>query len=109
MAMTTIELLQAKLSGTAEGENTALLQAYIEDATALAIGIVYPFGQSETLPDNAFYRSWVSRAALEMISKIGAEGQMSHGENGINRSYSGGTVSKELLAELTPKGKVMKF
>ena len=40
--------------------------------------------------------------AVEMFNKIGAEGQTSHVENGINRTYDGGDVSQSLLAQITP-------
>lgn len=106
--MTVLENLQAKLSGTQYADNTDLLNAYIEDATDLCKNTLYPFSQQtppDALPDK--YNSWIARAALEMISKIGGEGETQHNENGVNRYYSGGTVSTELLQELTPIGQVL--
>ena len=38
-----------------------------------------------------------------MISKRGAEGETSHSENGVSRSYASAGVSEELLREITPK------
>lgn len=40
--------------------------------------------------------------AIEIYNKRGAEGQVSHDENGINRTYEKGNISKSLLAEITP-------
>lgn len=106
--MTPLESLQAKLAGTQYEGNTALMQAYIDDATQLCINTLYPFSQQarpDALPDR--YNSWIARAALEMISKIGAEGELQHDENGIKRYYSSSAVSPELLQELTPVGMVV--
>lgn len=106
--MTPLENLQAKLAGTQYADNTALLQSYIDDATQLCKNTLYPFSQQmppDTLPDR--YNSWIVRAALEMISKMGGEGETEHSENGVTRYYSAGTVSKELLQELTPVGMVV--
>lgn len=105
--MTKLEMLRARLDGEPIAENSELLNAYLEDAEAAAVNQLYPFGQSDVLPDTAFYRSWVVRAALEMISRAGAEGQTSHSENGISRTFSGATVSPELLSEIIPKAKAI--
>lgn len=107
--MAALDLLKAKLVGTQYADNTDLLDAYIQDATDLCKNTLYPFSQQtppDTLPDR--YSSWIARAALEMISKIGGEGETEHSENGVTRYYSAGTVSKELLAELTPIGMGLK-
>lgn len=43
--------------------------------------------------------------AIELYNKMGAEGQTSHGENGINRSYESGDVSKAVLSRITPRAR----
>lgn len=43
--------------------------------------------------------------AIELYNKIGAEGQLSHGENGINRTYESGDVSKSVLSRITPRAR----
>lgn len=42
------------------------------------------------------------KMALELYSKRGAEGQLSHGENGISRSYDKTDISIGLLEQVTP-------
>lgn len=44
--------------------------------------------------------------AVELYSKRGAEGELSHVENGVTRSYGASTVSAELLRRIVPKGAV---
>lgn len=40
--------------------------------------------------------------AIDLYNKRGAEGQTSHGENGISRSYESAGISPSLLAMVTP-------
>jgi hypothetical protein len=42
-----------------------------------------------------------------MFNKRGAEGETSHSENGVSRTYSSASVSEELLREITPKAGVV--
>ena len=42
------------------------------------------------------------RIAMDLYNKIGAEGEISHSENGISRSFESSWISKQLLAEVTP-------
>ena len=44
---------------------------------------------------------------VELYSKMGAEGQTSHAENTIARSYESAGISPSLLAEITPKVEVI--
>ena len=49
------------------------------------------------------YNSLIVRLSICAIAKYGAEGQTSHSENGIGRSYDGGsTYPKALLQEIVP-------
>lgn len=48
------------------------------------------------------------RVAMDLYNKAGAEGEISHTENGISRSYESSWISKQLLDEVVPKVGVMK-
>lgn len=71
----------------------------------------YPFGE---FPTNEYgepeveprYQDLQYRIALDMYNRIGAEGQMSHSENGINRSWGAEWISDQLLSEVIPKAGV---
>lgn len=52
--------------------------------------------------------SWLVSAAVELYSKRGAEGQTSHSENGISRSYEAGDISSSLANKVTPVAGVIK-
>lgn len=42
------------------------------------------------------------RIAIEIYNKMGAEGQTSHDENGIVRTYEKGNISNSLISRITP-------
>ena len=45
--------------------------------------------------------------AIELYNKMGAEGQSSHSENGVNRAYMETMVSRALLSQIVPRGVVI--
>ena len=72
----------------------------------LAEGIVlnrrYPFGIPEGATVPTQYEHIQLQVALELFSKMGAEGQTAHSENGINRTYESAGVSNSLLRRIVP-------
>lgn len=42
------------------------------------------------------------RIALDLYNKSGAEGEISHSENGVSRSYESSWISEQLLQEIIP-------
>lgn len=61
------------------------------------------FEPTEAEPYETKYNGLIVRMALCAISKYGAEGQTSHSENGVSRSYDGGsTYPKSMLQEIVP-------
>lgn len=52
------------------------------------------------------YRDLQFRIALDLYNKAGAEGQLSHSENGISRSYESSWISEQLLSEVTPIARI---
>lgn len=48
------------------------------------------------------YLTMQIKIAVELFNKQGVEGEISHSENGINRSYETADVSNALLRQITP-------
>ena len=80
----------------------SLLLALLEQAEGIVLNRRYPFGVPEgaSLPPNLEHIQL--QIALELFSKMGAEGQTVHNENGINRSYEAGDISPSLLRRIIP-------
>lgn len=69
--------------------------------------ILRAFGDTTTVEEvPAKYDSIQLEIAVYMLNKRGAEGQTSHGENGISRTWGGADVPEELLAAITPYARV---
>lgn len=88
--------------------NEELLSVLIEQAEGIVLNKRYPFGVPAEATVEARFEHIQIKIALELFSKMGAEGQTGHSENGISRSYEAADVSPSLLRQITPKcGSVM--
>lgn len=82
--------------------NTELLSVLIEQAEGIVLNRRYPFGVPEGANVPAMYEHIQLQVAVELFSKMGAEGQTAHGENGISRSYEAADISPSLLRRIVP-------
>ena len=101
--MTQLERLKIRIT---ESINDIELEDILESAKAVILSRRFPFGEQPDELENK-YKDLQIRIAVEMIAKRGAEGETSHSENGVSRSYSSASVSEELLREITPKAGVV--
>lgn len=61
------------------------------------------FKATQEKPYDTKYEDMIIPLCITAFSKIGAEGQIAHGENGVDRKYtSGGDYPKEMLDEIIP-------
>ena len=101
--MTQLERLKIRIT---EKVNDVELEDLLESAKAVILSRRFPFGDVPEELENR-YKDLQIRIAVEMFNKQGVEGQLSHSENGVSRSYSSAGVSEELLREITPKAGVV--
>lgn len=81
---------------------TELAVALIEQAEGIVLNKRYPFGIPEGATVPSHYEHIQLQIAVELFSKMGAEGQTAHNENGINRTYEAADVSPSLLRRIIP-------
>ena len=101
--MTQLERLKIRITENVLDEE---LEDLLESAKAVILSRRFPFGNPPEEIE-ARYKDLQIRIAVEMYSKRGAEGEVSHSENGISRTYASASVSEDLLREITPKGGVV--
>lgn len=82
--------------------NAGLLLALVEQAEGIVLNQRYPFGIPEGATVPTAYEHIQLQIAVELFSKMGAEGQTAHSENGINRTYESADVSPSLLRRIIP-------
>ena len=79
-----------------------LLSVLLEQAEEIVLNKRYPFGAPEGALVPKQYEQIQLRIAVELYSKMGAEGQIGHNENGVNRTYEAADVSPSLLRQIMP-------
>lgn len=78
------------------------IEALFEIAKGIILDRRYPFGYSDATEVPARYHLVQIDMAVELFNKSGAEGQLSHSENGISRTYQNAYVSNDLLKRIIP-------
>lgn len=79
-----------------------LLTYLLEQAEGIVLNKRYPFGPPEGATVEARYEHIQLQIAVELYTKMGAEGQTAHNENGVSRSYEAADVSPSLLKRIVP-------
>ena len=99
--MTQEEKLKLLKAMVGESDTEEVLLAYLNIAGSKILNRAYPYGTDETeVPTR--YDFLQCEIATYLLSKRGAEGQISHSENGISRSYVSADVPESLLGAVTP-------
>lgn len=91
--------LEAMVDGS---ESTEVLSVYLKIAGRKIIARAYPYN-SEVTEVPTRYDMLQCEIAAYLLNKRGAEGQTSHTENGITRSYDGADVPEAMLSAVIPK------
>ncbi len=84
---------------TPDTDTDEVLDGVLADAEALVLNRMYPFGYPDGTKVPSRYERIQIQLAAELYSKRGAEGQVSHSENGISRSWP---EKSELLRRVMP-------
>lgn len=92
--MTQLEKLKLLLENPQVSD--ALLEFYLDNAR----DIICDLRNSTDI--EVQYLNIQVKMAIEMFNKRGAEGQISHSENGISRMYEKADLSPSLLNQITP-------
>ena len=101
-------LTKLRLVVGADASEDELLLMYLTDAERAIINHLYPMDEdtAHTLPTR--YESRMVEIAAYLYNKRGAEGEISHNENGISRTYEGGSIPNSMLSDIIPYGRVAK-
>ena len=89
---------------SSDRSNDDLLEELLNSAESAILARRFPFGyDEETTVLPSAYDDLKIRIAMDLFNKIGAEGQLSHSENGVQRTYESSWISESLLQEVTPR------
>ena len=98
-----LTMLRVMVGQANEGEwvdNTLL--SYLKIAGNKILNRAYPYDDTvKEVPSRYGYLQ--CEIAAYLLNKRGAEGQLSHGENGISRTYESADVPESMLKEVIPR------
>ena len=106
--MTTSEkvaMTQTLIGGDAEATD-AVVKVYLQIACSKMLKRIWPFDsdkEESDIPDQ--YHTDQCELASRLFLRRGGEGETSHEENGVNRTY-GSVDDEDILSRLTPYAKV---
>jgi len=81
---------------------TELIENLLWQAEGIVLSRRYPFGSPEGASVTGAYEHIQLQIAVELFSKMGAEGQVGHSENGVSRTYEAADISPSLLKRIVP-------
>lgn len=96
-------ILLRTMVGQSDSENWTdeVLLAYLDIAGREIIRRAYPFKNDITeVPEK--YNTLQCEIATYLLNKRGAEGETSHSENGISRSYENAGIPESMLKSVIP-------
>lgn len=102
--MTQLEKLKVWLPDVSD---EALLQLALERAEQEILALRYPFDCTSDKVLEPQYLGLQIEWAIELISKMGAEGEIMHIENGVHRTYENAGVSDSLKRRVIPMAKAV--
>ena len=107
--MTDVEKLdQLEVLISPDTASSDVLSFLLEQSEGIVLNRRYPFGVPEGAVVPVAYEHIQLQIAIELFSKMGAEGQTGHNENGVSRTWESGDVSQRLLKRIVPiAGSVM--
>ena len=106
--MAALNRLYARPGSAVSTNDNELLEELLNSAAAAILSRRFPYGYPAGQEVPAQYEDLQVRIAADMFSRIGAEGQTAHSENGVSRTYESGWISESLLSEIVPMVGVIK-
>lgn len=99
--MTDTEKLTALKAVVGDSDTDEVLSTYLKLAGSKILAKAYPYDDTVTDVPVKYEYLQVEIAAY-MLNKRGAEGQTSHSENGISRTYENADIPASMLKAVTP-------
>lgn len=99
--MTESEKIAIVKAMTGETDDSTV-SAFLKLAGASICRAAFPYDATVTEVPEEYAHTHV-KAAAYMLNKRGAEGELSHSENGVSRAYETGDLPDSILREIVPK------
>ena len=101
----TTDMKLKMLKGMTGEEDKDVLSTYLNLAEKIVLTRAYPYANASKVPIK--YDGVHLEIAAYLLNKRGAEGEVSHSENGVTRTYENGDIPSSLLRAITPVAEVL--
>lgn len=81
------KIAELKIGISPDVAEDEVLKSELLDAEAMILNKMYPFGYADDAVIPKRYERLQIKLAVELYSQRGADGQVTHGENGITRTW----------------------
>lgn len=105
--MTEIERLKARIPEATEAELNDVLESAKDVILSRAFVSVENTSDEDKTTALAVHKEKVLNAAVVIYNMRGVEGQTSHSENGVSRSYADAAGLKPILEQIVPRCHVL--
>lgn len=87
-----------------DSSQDSLLSLFWSQAERKVIKARYPYGHDEQQREKALlqYADNIEQIYIYLFNKQGAEGETSHNENGVSRTYENAGIPSSYLADIVP-------
>lgn len=92
------KIIELRVGIAPDEAEESVLKSTLLDAADMILNKMYPFGYPDGTDIPTRYDRLQIKLAVELYNQRGAEGQTSHSENGISRTWGG----SKILAQITP-------
>ena len=86
-------------------EDDSVLLSYLDQAKSIILNRLFPYMSDEEAEETELPKrfDWKQvRICVYLLNKRGAEGEVQHQENGINRRYRNSDVPEDMLSDVFP-------
>lgn len=81
-----------------------MIVVYMDSAEAIIMQKAYPFGNAPAVMPMQYDRTHID-VAVYLLNKRGAEGETTHTENGVSRTYESSDVPQSMLRGIIPRAR----
>lgn len=105
--MSNIERLKVRIPEAAEAELVDALESANDAILSRCFTSIQNVSEEDKATALALHNEKVLNAAVVIYNMRGVEGQKSHSENGVARSYEDAAGLKPILSQIVPRGHVV--
>ena len=98
----------ALIKAMTDETDDSVISAFLSLAGDAVYNAACPYGGADKTAVIDKYSGVQVRAAAYYLNKRGAEGEVTHNENGISRAYENADLPESLMREITPIAGVTK-